>query len=363
MSLSDEDYAALAEDVPSPSDPFIQQFIKGSTALHHQEAGLRADAPFRKSLSPIAKRADAIVARIRAHEISTVWRPSEQPHHEMTVHPGMLFPQAKPLLETTNLWRIVKRMPKGSALHSHLDGMVDFDHVLDVLMSTPGMHISAEAPLSSPKALSDAVVRIRFRKKEDSEHSIWSDDYVPATWRSIMTAADEYPHGGKQGFLRWLKDQCTLTQKESIEKHHGPDNIWHSFGRCFHFSDSIIYYEPIFRAFLRRLMKSLHEDSVSWIELRYDLPLTSAHSDIPCSQKPGSPGAWTTFARAWKSPSRTLTPCSLSWKKSSNTSRVIQLMPPFGASEPFGRLLDLPPGEVSFRTWIIALPQSWHIPI
>jgi len=268
MSLSDEDYAALSEDIPDPSDPFIRQFITGSTALYNQEAGLRADAPFRKSLSPIARRADAIVARIRAHEISSVWRPADQPHPEMTVHPGMLFPQAKPLLETTNLWRIVKKMPKGSALHSHLDGMVDFDYISDVLLKTPGIHISADAALSSSKALTNVSVRFRYRKKQDSEHSIWTDNYVPGTWRNLEKAAEEYPDGGRLGFLRWLKNQCTLTHKESIERHHGPDNIWHSFGRCFHFADTIIHYEPIFRAFLRRLMQSLHEDGVSWIELR-----------------------------------------------------------------------------------------------
>lgn len=271
MSLSDEVYEELAQDVPSPDDPFIQQFISGSRSLHIKEAALRSDAPFRSSLSPIARRADAIVSRIRSQENETVWTPAA--HHDtaspnMTVHPGMPFIQAKPLIETTNLWRIVRRMPKGAALHSHMDGMVDFDYLFDVMMKTPGMHVSADATLSSPEALREAKVYFRFRKREDSETSIWDGGYLPGTWRRLDKAAEEFPDGGKEGFLRWLKDQCALTPKESLEKHHGPDAIWKSFGRCFHFADSIIHYEPIFRAFLQGLMSTLHADGVSWIELR-----------------------------------------------------------------------------------------------
>lgn len=44
---------------------------------------------------------------------------------EGDVYPGMMFTLAKDRMESTRLWKIVKRMPKGCLLHSHLEAMVD----------------------------------------------------------------------------------------------------------------------------------------------------------------------------------------------------------------------------------------------
>jgi len=82
------------------------------------------DYKFRKSLSPTAKRAAAIVSRIRKHEADTVWT-KETVEEEGDVYPGMMFTLAKDRMEKTELWRIVKKMPKGCLLHAHLEAMVD----------------------------------------------------------------------------------------------------------------------------------------------------------------------------------------------------------------------------------------------
>ena len=83
------------------------------------------DHIFRTSLSPIARRACAIVARIRDHERRTIWTPELEeslasdptgPAAGRTVFPGMMFSLAKERMEATTLWRIVRRMPKGALL-------------------------------------------------------------------------------------------------------------------------------------------------------------------------------------------------------------------------------------------------------
>lgn len=45
------------------------------------------------------------------------------------------------------------------------------------------------------------------------------------------------------------------------------------FVRCFMVVVTIIYYEPMFRSFLRRLMRLLKADGVNWAELRFKWPL------------------------------------------------------------------------------------------
>jgi adenosine deaminase CECR1 len=78
----------------------------------------------------------------------------------------MMFSLAKERMESTKLWQIVRKMPKGALLHAHMDAMVDFDYLFDVLLSTPGMHIYCNKSLSDPVALEAAAVKFRYCKTE-----------------------------------------------------------------------------------------------------------------------------------------------------------------------------------------------------
>jgi adenosine deaminase CECR1 len=101
-----------------------------------------------------------------------------------------------------------------------------------------------------------------------SGSSIWSPEYVPDTPVLLTKAADSFPDGGRAGFLSWLKGRCTITSIESIEHHDGVDAVWRKFSSVFTILNTIIFYEPIFRRFMRRMMQQLHADGVKWVDLR-----------------------------------------------------------------------------------------------
>ncbi|QPH04880.1 hypothetical protein C2857_002253 [Epichloe festucae Fl1] len=262
----------ISQDIPSTSDPFIQQYMAGRANLINQEKTTRSDASFRKSLSPIAKRACTIVDRIRSHEAETVWTADVEEDlaqsSRQSIFPGMMFMMAKSRMEGTQLWQIVRRMPKGSLLHAHMDAMVDFDFLLDVLLDTPGMHMSSDQPLDNADALENAVMSFRYKAKERTDGSIW-EAYSPESFILLTKVADDFPNGGRKGFLQWLKSRCTLSEVDSHEQHHGVDAIWKKFSKCFIVVATIIHYEPIFRAFLQRLMSQLKSDGVNWPEQDY----------------------------------------------------------------------------------------------
>jgi adenosine deaminase CECR1 len=274
MPMPDDLWEELSQDIPSTSDPFVQQYLAGRESLISKEKETRSDASFRKALTPIARRACAIVDRIRAHEQATVWTPNveEQLAQEtkQSIFPGMMFMLAKERMEQTNLWKIVRRMPKGCLLHAHMDAMVDFDFILDELLKTPGMHMSSNVSLKTYEAREDAVLRFRFRAKERVDGSIWDEAYEGGSFLLLTKVADEFPEGGRPGFLKWLKSRCTLSLVDSHEQHHGVDAIWEKFAKCFVVVATMIHYEPMFRAFLRRLMGLLKADGVNWAELRYE---------------------------------------------------------------------------------------------
>ncbi|KAL6907017.1 hypothetical protein GGI43DRAFT_249588 [Trichoderma evansii] len=277
MPIPDDLWEELSQDLPSKSDPFLQQYLAGRESLIGKEKETRSDASFRKALTPIARRACAIVDRIRAQEQATVWTPNveEQLAQEtkQSIFPGMMFMLAKDRMEQTKLWKIVRRMPKGCLLHAHMDAMVDFDFILDQLLKTPGMHMSSDVSLKTHEARENAIFRFRYRAKELVNGSIWDEAYEPGSFLLLTKVADEFPEGGRRGFLKWLKSRCTLSLVDSHEQRHGIDAIWEKFAKCFVVVATMIHYEPMFRAFLRHLMSLLKADGVNWAELRFTWPL------------------------------------------------------------------------------------------
>jgi adenosine deaminase CECR1 len=184
--MPDDEWAEVVQGVPVKDEPFIKKYLDGRDALVAQEKKQRSgmqfvpstvlssdkysDHAFRQSLSPLAKEACSIVDRIRDEEQRTVWTSEfEDVLAQKTgadVYPGMMFSLAKERMEKTKLWQIVRKMPKGALLHAHMDAMVDFDYLFEVLLETMGIHIYCMYPLSTPTALEGAPVKFKFSKEE-----------------------------------------------------------------------------------------------------------------------------------------------------------------------------------------------------
>ncbi|KAI9771089.1 MAG: hypothetical protein M1840_002440 [Geoglossum simile] len=273
-TLIRHDRTAYPEDgVPEMSDPFIQTYLRGRDALILEERKLRSDHVFRQSLSPVAVEACTIVSRIRDEEQRTIWtskfEDSLAGDGEGDIYPGMMFTLAKSRMEKTKLWRIVRRLPKGALLHAHLDAMVDLDFVFAKVLSTDGMHIYSPDALCTPSALERSPVLFQYsRNTSQSTSSIWSPEYQPSTLMPLPIAADSFPNGGRAGFLTWIKERCTITGRESLNHHQGPNAIWQKFESTFTILASIIFYEPIFRAFIREMCRQLLDDGVRWVDMR-----------------------------------------------------------------------------------------------
>ncbi|KAL1953192.1 hypothetical protein VTO42DRAFT_3398 [Malbranchea cinnamomea] len=269
---------AIPECIPRNVSESVQQHLQARRALIAHEKQARSDDAFRRSLSPRAVKACEVVARIRREEQATIWRKHKNVSDDgdFELYPGMMFSLAKGWMEKTRLWRIAKRMPKGALLHSHMSAMVDLEFLFNTTLETPGMYFYSAEPLTSEAARRTASVLFQFSKSappQSSTASIWSSDYVPNTLIPAKVAADTFPHGGRAGFLAWLKDRSSIVEKESLEHHLGVDEVWRKLNSAFLIIASTLYYEPILRPFIRRLLEVLVEDGVRWVELREAFPV------------------------------------------------------------------------------------------
>jgi adenosine deaminase CECR1 len=219
----------------------------------------------------MAQEACAIVSQIRFQEQQTLWTKEYEDSlltQHVDVYPGMMFSLAKERMEKSKLWQIVKKMPKGALLHCHVEAMVDLDWALEEAFKTEGMCVIADGPITTEQQRRKTGFSFVYSKTAKDSSSIWSEDYAANTPIPLNVLAAKFPDGGKKGFIEWIRSRVTITAAEHLSHHEGPNEAWRKFMSCFPILGSLIYYEPIYRKFVRRMCKQLLDDEVYYVDMR-----------------------------------------------------------------------------------------------
>ena len=208
---------------------------------------------------------------IRADEIDNLWRtPATLDQEDEEQFPGEMFAKARPVINTTKLWKIVSRMPKGALLHAHLSAMQPFDVMLQALYDTEGMVIASTQPLDTEVARRNASITLAHVNSSTSEAevvSLTSPEYISGSQVPVVEAAAAFP-GGKDAFFSYLKSRLVLTEGETLRHDLGVDAVWRTFQALFGPSGGFVGYEPLLRTWYRNLLPGLVDDQLSWVEIR-----------------------------------------------------------------------------------------------
>jgi adenosine deaminase CECR1 len=219
----------------------------------------------------MAQEACAIVSQIRFQEQQTLWTKEYEDSlltEHVDVFPGMMFSLAKERMEKSKLWQIVKKMPKGTLLHCHLEAMIDLDWALEEAFNTEGVCVIADGPITTEQQRRKTGFSFTYAKTTNNDVSIWNETYTAKTPVPINTAAADFPENGRAGFIEWVRSRVTITASEHLSHHEGPNEAWRKFMSCFPILGSLMYYEPIFRKFIRRMCKQLLDDGVYYVDMR-----------------------------------------------------------------------------------------------
>jgi adenosine deaminase CECR1 len=116
-------------------------------------------------------------------------------------------------------------------------------------------------PLAESGNVGAPRLYFRFRGKPDSEgDSLRADDYKPRTFIPLVNVA---ANGDKSFLSDWLKGRFGDPRRDP-----DIDDLGATSSARLEAIRGMLFYEPIWRAFLRRLMTNLVEDGVYWVELR-----------------------------------------------------------------------------------------------
>jgi len=135
-------------------------------------------------------------------------------------------------------------------------------------IETKGMKISSNVPLTTKASLDDASVSFQFNAKSSGEADLYSPSYNAGDFVEVSEAAEKFPHGGKEGFLKFLIKLSSITPEESLRHDEGLNKIWARFQSMFLVFQGLSYYEPIFRTYCYRVLSQLHADGIRYADVR-----------------------------------------------------------------------------------------------
>ncbi|KDN40490.1 hypothetical protein RSAG8_08110, partial [Rhizoctonia solani AG-8 WAC10335] len=231
------------------------------------ERSLRFDAEVITKATENERRAVEIVNNLRMREAKEIWQASKG----RLMYPKTDFLTAKGIIMNTELYQIMKRLPKGGLLRGHTVTMCDVEFIYQLALEYPAIHIrvnsriTPDTPLPLPefKPLSPDLVMAYANNP-----SLTCADYVLGTWVPLGKARKEFLYGGPEAFDTWIVGSLALSPDEGGKGRNTPINVVQKFLASYRLARGITCYEPILKRSLRQTMLSLSEDGVCYAEIR-----------------------------------------------------------------------------------------------
>lgn len=203
----------------------------------------------RMQLGPLEEVANARLLAVKQvdEEMHHLWRsyhnrpPSFLNHHNVS---------------ETDLYALLKSMPKGGLLHVHDSGMLRTDILIDMTQSE-----NLWVCVNLHEGFED------FRFSQVYPHIPPSDDYQ-CTW---MLMRNFYGFEQRYEYVERLREALSVPQEgfESAEK------LARHLKRAQRLIHGLVTYKPLWSNFLFAMLQDLYDDGVHYVEMRSSLPIVS----------------------------------------------------------------------------------------
>ncbi|KAG8705486.1 hypothetical protein FRC11_009001, partial [Ceratobasidium sp. 423] len=242
-------------------DSDINEHAQRRASLIAAERALRFDAGVIASATENEKRTVEIVENLRVREAKEIWNARKG----TLKHPTTDFLTAKEIILNTELYQVVKQLPKGGLLRGHMNTMCDVGFIYNLALEYPAMHIrvnsevAPDSPLPVPefKPLPPDLIT-----EYANGPPLTCANYVIGTWVPLLKARKEFSYGGPEAFDKWIVGLLALGIGEASKDHDSLAKATYRLAR------GILCYEPVLKRFWRRILLSLVEDGVCYAEIR-----------------------------------------------------------------------------------------------
>ncbi|XP_047999194.1 adenosine deaminase 2-like [Leguminivora glycinivorella] len=154
-------------------------------------------------------------------------------------------------MKHSKVYQLIRRMPKGAALHVHSSLMLDADYLVSLTYEN---HLYA--------CLTDDDLILHFSNAEPVRP-------CPVKWNLLSTlrhASDDV-----EQFDAKLKEHFTLGPEDNMGFNTNVNEAWKEFNKVYHTIKSLINYRPVREKMFYQALKDFYNDNVMYIEIRSGL--------------------------------------------------------------------------------------------
>ncbi|XP_015250847.1 PREDICTED: adenosine deaminase CECR1 [Cyprinodon variegatus] len=223
--------------VLSSPDPRLRE------ALIELEASMQTGGQM--VLTDAEQRLDALLLKLKQEEMSREDFP-----------PAMHFFRAKHLIQTSPIFRLLQKMPKGGALHVHDVSMVDVEWLVKNVTYRPHCYMCSTDNMS---------VRFIFSSQSPKPLARCSPWVLLENLRAKIVNTTDLDNS--------IRGNLSLfTDRDPEAVYPSQDVVWDRFEQAFQAVWGLVTYAPVFRDYFYQGLTQFYTDNVMYLELRAMLP-------------------------------------------------------------------------------------------
>lgn len=187
---------------------------------------------------------------IRANRILLEKKHEELQHgyiNESTFLPSIHFFQAKEKIDKSEVFSIIRKIPKGASLHTHSSAGASVDFMIQNITYRDHLY----------GGYINDVFKLKFMTNADQDQR--------CNWTEIKKLRHEQT---PQIFDNWLRKQFMLNVEDPDATYPNLQTVWKQFKKVFSTVYDLLSYKPVFEDFTYQLLKELYEDNILYTELK-----------------------------------------------------------------------------------------------
>ncbi|KAL2725889.1 adenosine deaminase 2-like [Vespula maculifrons] len=165
--------------------------------------------------------------------------------------PGRNFLEARTDIKNSEVYKIIRTMPKGAVLHAHDTALVSADWIFWNVTFRPNLYVCES---------SKGLLQLRFFEKPDDNCS-WKLLSDLRKNKSIVDTINS----------KIYKQMTMLTKNPEVD-YKDVDKAWSKFVQIFAFITPMLTYKPVYEDHYYEALKDLYMDNIMYIEIRSTLP-------------------------------------------------------------------------------------------
>lgn len=164
-------------------------------------------------------------------------------------------------MESTPLFQIIQKMPKGGVLHAHDTALCGSDYIVNI---TYREHL-----WQCTDNRTDDIVEFKFSIENPASMSISSSSDHSCNW---MRVSDARKLIGEERYDKYVRSLFTLFTDTPQTTYKDINVIWSKFQDIFDLLLPIVTYEPVWKEYFKQALRELYDDGVQYLEFRGVLP-------------------------------------------------------------------------------------------